>query len=211
MVNYRSMIVGKSPRPSLNHKSISSIFYPESLNFFEMITKTDTSVAPIHGGSGHTLSILVNNQPGVLMRICQVFSRRGFNIDSLVVSQGRDPSFSRMTIGITGDSSGLDQIIKQVNKLIDVIHCFEHTSNNSVTKEMILIKLLCDKDDRSAALQITEHFGGKTVDLTPTSMVVMINGDSPKVDAAITMFSQYEIIETVRTGKVVMARGEQPT
>jgi acetolactate synthase-1/3 small subunit len=175
------------------------------------ITTTDTPVAITSSGSGHTLSILVNNQPGVLMRICQVFSRRGFNIDSLVVSQGRNPSFSRMTIGISGDPAGLDQIIKQVNKLIDVIHCFEHTSMDSVTKEMILIKILCSSDERSAALQITEHFGGKTIDLTPTSMVVMITGDSPKVDAAIAMFSQYEIIETVRTGKVVMARGEQPT
>jgi len=161
--------------------------------------------------NGHTLSVLVKNEPGVLMRICQVFSRRAFNIDSLVVSQGRNPSFSRMTIGITGDPSGLEQIIKQVGKLIDVIHCFEHTSHDSVTKEMVLIKILCSADDRSGALQITEHFGGKTVDLTPTSMVVMITGDSPKVDAAVTMFSQYEIIETVRTGKVVMARGEQPT
>jgi acetolactate synthase-1/3 small subunit len=161
--------------------------------------------------NGHTLSVLVKNDPGVLMRICQVFSRRAFNIDSLVVSQGRDPSFSRMTIGITGDPSGLEQIIKQVGKLIDVIHCFEHTSHDSVTKEMVLIKILCSSDDRSGALQITEHFGGKTVDLTPTSMVVMITGDSPKIDAAVTMFSQYEIIETVRTGKVVMARGEQPT
>ena len=176
-----------------------------------MITTTDTPVAPNMGGSGHTLSIFVNNAPGVLMRICQVFSRRGFNIDSLVVSQGRDPSFSRMTIGITGDSSGLDQIIKQVGKLIDVIHCFEHTSNNSVTKEMILIKILCSDLERASALQITEHFSGKTVDLTPSSMIVMITGDSPKVDAAVTMFSQYEIIETVRTGKVVMARSEQPT
>ena len=177
------------------------------------IVTTDTPVnAPIiPRGPSHTLSILVSNQPGVLMRICQVFSRRGFNIDSLVVSQGRNPSFSRMTIGISGDSAGLDQIIKQVGKLIDVIHCFEHTSNDSVTKEMILIKILCPDEGRSAALQITEHFGGKTVDLTPNSMVVMITGDSPKVDAAISMFSQYEIIETVRTGKVVMARGEQPT
>lgn len=161
--------------------------------------------------TGHTLSILVKNDPGVLMRICQVFSRRAFNIDSLVVSQGRNPSFSRMTIGISGDPAGLEQIIKQVSKLIDVIHCFEHTSHDSVTKEMVLIKILCSSDDRSGALQITEHFGGKTVDLTPSSMVVMITGDSPKVDAAVTMFSQYEIIETVRTGKVVMARGEQPT
>ena len=159
----------------------------------------------------HSLSVFVNNRPGVLMRICQVFSRRGFNIDSLIVSEGRNANFSRMTIGVSGDPQGLNQIIMQVGKLIDVIHCSEHTSDNSVTKEMVLIKIQCSPAERSMALQIVEHFAGKTVDLTPTSMIVMINGDSPKVDAAINMFSQFNIIETVRTGKMVMARGEQPT
>lgn len=162
-------------------------------------------------GAPLTLSVLVTNQPGVLMRICQVFSRRGFNIDSLVVSEGRNPNFSRMTIGVSGDPKGLHQIIMQVSKLIDVIHCFEHVSADAVTKEMILIKIKCSPEERSQMLQITEHFGGKTVDLTPTSMVVMISGDSQKLDAALGMFSQFQIIETVRTGKVVMARGEQPT
>lgn len=167
---------------------------------------------PLKGvGSMHTLSILVNNQPGVLMRICQVFSRRGFNIDSLVVSEGRNANFSRMTVGLSGDPEGLHQIIMQVNKLIDVIHCSEHNPANAVTKEMILIKLRCSPEERGMALQVCEHFNGKTVDLTPASMIVMINGDSPKIDAAVTMFSQFNIIETVRTGKVVMARGEQPT
>jgi len=179
----------------------------------QTIITTDTPVAAsaIPRGATHTLSILVNNEPGVLMRICQVFSRRAFNIDSLVVSEGRNANFSRMTIGVSGDPKGLHQIIMQVNKLIDVIHCSEHTSADSVTKEMILIKIKCSPAERSQALQITEHFGGKTVDLTPTSMIVMINGDSPKLDAAVGMFSQFQIIETVRTGKVVMARGEQPT
>lgn len=177
----------------------------------QTIVTTDTPVEPSSKQVLHTLSVYVNNRPGVLMRICQVFARRGFNIDSLVVSQGRDVRFSRMTIGITGDPDGLDQIIRQVSKLIDVIHCFEHNSDHSVTKEMVLIKIHCSPTERSQALQITEHFGGKTVDLTPTSMVVMITGDSIKVDAAVAMFSQFNIIETVRTGKVVMARGEQAT
>ncbi|MFC7336495.1 acetolactate synthase small subunit [Haloferula chungangensis] len=177
------------------------------------ITTTDSPPAEtkLPRGSGHTLSVLVNNEPGVLMRICQVFSRRAFNIDSLVVSEGRSRCFSRMTIGITGDPAGLDQIIKQVSKLIDVIHCFEHTSDDAVTKEMILLKIKCSPEQRSEALQICEHFSGKTVDLTPISMIAMFTGDSIKIDAALTMFSQFEIIETVRTGKVVMARGEQPT
>jgi acetolactate synthase-1/3 small subunit len=179
----------------------------------QSIVTTDTPViAPaLLRGPTHTLSILVNNEPGVLMRICQVFSRRAFNIDSLVVSEGRNANFSRMTIGISGDPNGLSQIIMQVSKLIDVIHCAEHTSADSVTKEMILIKIKCSPTERSQALQIIEHFGGRTVDLTPSSMIVMITGDSPKLDAAVGMFSQFQIIETVRTGKVVMARGEQPT
>jgi len=174
-------------------------------------SETPVPAPAIARGPTHTLSILVSNQPGVLMRICQVFSRRGFNIDSLVVSEGRNANFSRMTIGVSGDPQGLSQIIMQVGKLIDVIHCFEHTSENSVTKEMVLIKIQCSTAERSMGLQISEHFNGKTVDLTPTSMIVMITGDSPKIDAAVTMFSQFTIIETVRTGKVVMARGEQPT
>ena len=177
------------------------------------ITTTDNPPTDMDlpAGSGHTLSILVNNEPGVLMRICQVFSRRAFNIDSLVVSQGRSRCFSRMTIGITGDPAGLDQIIKQVTKLIDVIHCFEHTSADAVTREMCLVKLKCSPSERSQCLQITEHFRGKTVDLTPNSMIITLHGSSRKIDSAVTMFSQFEIIETVRTGKVVMARGEQVT
>jgi len=178
----------------------------------QSIVTTDTPIpAATNRGATHTLSVLVNNEPGVLMRICQVFSRRGFNIDSLVVSQGRNANFSRMTIGISGDPKGLHQIIMQVSKLIDVIHCSEHTSENAVTKEMILIKIKCSPAERSQALQITEHFSGKTVDLTPASMIVMITGDSAKLEASVDMFSQFEIIETVRTGKVVMARGVQPT
>jgi len=159
----------------------------------------------------HTISVFVNNKAGVLMRITQVFARRGYNIDSLVVSRGRNVHFSRMTIGISGDPAGLEQIILQVTKLIDVIHCIEHTESNSVVKELLLVKFLASKQERTEALQIIDHYGGKTIDLTPTSMIAMINGESAKVDAALSMFSQFEIIETIRTGKIVMARGEQIT
>jgi acetolactate synthase-1/3 small subunit len=160
---------------------------------------------------GHSLSMFVNNQPGVLMRICQVFARRGYNIDSVVVSQGRDPRFSRLTLGISGDPKGLEQIVKQCEKLIDVIHCSEHTSSDAVAKELVLVKLLVTGETRAEVLQIIEHFRGKSVDLTEASMIAMIVGDSDKVDAAVGLLSQFEIIETVRTGKVVMARGEQLT
>jgi len=162
-------------------------------------------------GASNTLSILVNNSPGVLMRICQVFSRRAYNIDSLVVSEGRTGAFSRMTLDISGHPDGFDQIIKQVNKLIDVIHCCEHTAENSVVREMLLVKILVDQEQRSGALQVIEHFAGKTVDMSPSSMIAMFTGTTSKLDAVTLMLGQFEVIETVRTGKVVMARGSNPT
>ncbi len=161
---------------------------------------------------GRTLSMHVTNKPGVLMRICQIFARRAYNIDSLVVSQGRDPRFSRLTLGISGDPASLPQIIQQCNKLIDVIHCQEHLPENSVVREMVLIKVKTENAaQRTEILQIVEHFAGKTVDFTESSIVIRIEGASDKVDAAIHLLNHYHIIETVRTGKVVMARGEQPT
>ena len=153
----------------------------------------------------------VANTPGVLGRICAVFSRRGFNIDSLVVSQGRDPRYSLMTVGISGHPEGLHQIIMQCNKLIDVIHCYEHTDRDAVVKEMVLVKLHTSSEHRTEILQIIEHFNGKTVDLQEDSMIVMITGNSDKVDAATNLLAKFDIIETVRTGKVVMARGIMET
>lgn len=176
-----------------------------------IITTDSIGVTGIEFAEGHTLSVHANNTPGVLARIAQVFSRRGYNIDSLVVSQGRDSRFARMTIGVNGDPEILDQIIRQVNKLIDVIHCSEHTAKNAVVKELILVKMRVGPEDRPEAIQIVEHFSGKAVDLTETSMIALIQGNSDKIDAAVRMFGKYEIVETVRTGKVVMARGEKQT
>lgn len=175
------------------------------------IVTTDTPQEERPDYALHTLSVYVNNKPGVLMRITQVFARRGFNIDSLVVSQSRDARYSRMTIGITGSSNGLDQIIKQVSKLVDVINCCEHKPENAVVKELLLLKFLVDSSQRTEALQVIDHFGGKTLDLNPSSMIAMITGDSGKIDAAISMLSMFEIVETIRTGKVAISRGDSPT
>ncbi|HRQ90525.1 MAG TPA: acetolactate synthase small subunit, partial [Bacteroidia bacterium] len=110
------------------------------------------------------------------------------------------------------DPSGLSQIVLQCDKLVDVIHCYEHTPGNSVVRELVLIKVRVDNAERrTEVLQIVEHFGGKTVDLSESSMIIRIEGASDKVDASIRLLNNYEIIETVRTGKVVMARGEQVT
>ncbi len=155
----------------------------------------------------HTLSVLVNNKPGVLARIAQVFSRRGYNIESLVVSPANDGRFSRMTIGARGEASGLDQIKAQCNKLIDVISCYDHTVDDVVAKELALVKIRCGPDARGEALQIGEHFGCKTLDLTPESLILMVTGDSGKLDAMVGMMQKFGIIELVRTGKVVMTRG----
>lgn len=155
----------------------------------------------------HTLSVLVNNKPGVLARIAQVFSRRGYNIESLVVSPSAQEGFSRMTVGARGEASGLDQIKAQCNKLIDVISCYDHTEDSVVSKELALVKISVGAGQRSEALQIAEHFGCKTLDLAPESLVFMVTGDSGKLDAMMGMMQKFGIIELVRTGKVVMTRG----
>jgi acetolactate synthase-1/3 small subunit len=161
--------------------------------------------------STHTLSVYVSNKPGALARIAQVFARRGFNIESLVVSPAVDGNFSRMTITCSGDPEGLDQIIKQMMKLIDVLHCIDHTYDKSVVKEMGLIKIFVDAEGRSEALQIAEHFGCKTVDLTPESMILQVVGDPAKINALEEMIRKFKIVELVRTGKVVMSRGQEIT
>ena len=159
----------------------------------------------------HTLSVYVTNKPGVLARIAQTFSRRGYNIESLVVSPAMDGHFSRMTIGVSGEADGLDQIIRQVSKLIDVLHCTDNTMDDAVIKEMGLIKISVAAEERGEALQIAEHFGCKTVDLTDTSMILQAVGDPAKIDALVEMIEKFKIIELVRTGKVLLARGSETT
>jgi len=159
----------------------------------------------------HTISVLVNNKPGVLARIAQVFSRRGYNIESLVVSPSAQTGFSRMTIGARGDETGLEQIKAQCMKLIDVISCYDHTDDAVVAKELALVKISVSSAERGEALQIAEHFGCKTLDLAEESLVFMVTGDSGKLDAMIGMMDKFGIIELVRTGKVVMTRGNRLT
>ncbi len=159
----------------------------------------------------NTLSVYVANKPGVLARIAQVFARRGFNIDSLVVSPSVDGNFSRMTITTIGETNMLDQIIKQVQKLVDVLQCIDHTDEDAVIKELALIKVAIGSDTRTEALQIADHFGAKTVDLTESSIILQITGNSDKLDAMIRLLKKFKVVELVRTGKVVMARGDKPT
>ena len=155
----------------------------------------------------HTLSMYVANKPGVLGRICAVFSRRGFNIDSLVVSQGRDPRYSahdrrhqRPSRGPAPDHSAVQQAHRR-HPLLRTHRQGRRGEGNGPRQAPRSL------DHRTEILQIIEHFNGKTVDLQADSLIVMITGNSDKVDAAVRLLAKFEIIETVRTGKVVMARG----
>ena len=162
-------------------------------------------------GSIHTLSALVANKPGVLARIAQVFARRGFNIESLVVSPSKNGDYSRMTIGTSGSEQGLAQIIAQVNKLVDVLHCSDHTFDNAVVKELALIKVAVGAEQRTEALQIAQHFGCKTEDLTEESLIVMATGETREDRRPDQNAAQVYHHRNGTHGKVVMMRGEGST
>jgi acetolactate synthase-1/3 small subunit len=159
----------------------------------------------------HTLSVFVNNKPGVLVRVALVFSRRGYNIESLVVSPAARGEFSRMTIVCTGDSETLEQIIKQLSKLIDVVHAIDHTGDDAVETEIALIKIESDLSDRTQVLQIAEHYNAKVVDYGPQSLMLRVYGASEKLDAVIELLRPYGLLELVRSGKILMTRGVSPT
>lgn len=159
----------------------------------------------------HTISLLVNNKPGVLIRISLVFARRGYNIDSLVVSPSADDRFARMTITASGDIETLGQIIKQLNKLVDVIHATDHTGDVVVERELALIKVTCTPEQRTEVLQISEHFKCQSVDISPSTIMLECTGKSDKLDALLVMLEPHGVLELVRTGKVVMSRGSEET
>ncbi|HAR67470.1 MAG TPA: acetolactate synthase small subunit [Lentisphaeria bacterium] len=159
----------------------------------------------------HTISLLVNNKPGVLIRIALVFSRRGYNVDSLVVSPAKEERFSRMTITASGDEQILEQIIKQLNKVVDVLHATDHTTHSVVERELALVKVSCPISTRTELLQLAEHFKAESVDLCEETITLQCTGDAGKMDAFITLLQRYDVLETVRTGKILMARGTAET
>ncbi len=157
------------------------------------------------------VSILVNNKPGVLVRLAQTFARRGYNIDSLVVSSAHDPHFSRITIVFQGESENVDQILRQLNKLVDVVHAIQHLSEESVDREMALFKVSVKPEGRAEVFQIVDVFRAKTVDITEESIIIETTGSSSKIDALENMLGSVGLLEMVRSGKLMMARGMQPT
>ena len=157
------------------------------------------------------VSILVNNKPGVLVRLAQTFARRGYNIDSLVVSSAHDPHFSRITIVFQGEPENVDQILRQLNKLVDVVHAIQHLSEESVDREMALFKVGVKPEGRAEVFQIINVFRAKTVDITEESIIIETTGSSSKIDALENMLGSVGLLEMVRSGKLMMARGLQPT
>lgn len=173
---------------------------------------TTTATTPAPSLPLHTISVLVRNQPGVLVRVALVFARRGFNIESLVVSG--DPvstMFSRMTITCSGEPETLEQIIKQVAKLVDVVRAIDHTGQAVVESEIALVKIKAGLRERTEILQVAEHYQAKVVDCTASSLVLRVTGASEKLDSLIGLLRPFGVVELVRSGKILMTRGPEVT
>lgn len=155
----------------------------------------------------HTISVLVENEFGVLTRIAGLFSGRGFNIESLSVAPSLDPSISRMSIVTSGDDRILEQIVKQLNKLIDTIKIIDFTGEDFVEREMALIKVTAEEHTRAEILRICDIFRGKVVDVTARSYTMEVTGSPAKINAILNLLKPLGVKELVRTGPVVIGRG----
>ncbi|BCG57948.1 acetolactate synthase small subunit [Paenibacillus sp. URB8-2] len=155
----------------------------------------------------NTISVLVNDQPGVLQRVSGLFGRRGFNIESITVGQSEETGLSRMVIVTLGDEEQLEQIEKQLYKLIDVIKVVDLSSKPMVARELALIKVKADPSERPEIMGVVETFRASVVDIGSTSMLVQVVGDTQKIDAMIELLKPYGIRELSRTGVTAMIRG----
>jgi acetolactate synthase-1/3 small subunit len=154
----------------------------------------------------HTISILVENKFGALNRIVGLFSARGYNIDSISVGTSEDDSIARCTIVSKGDDDVIEQIIKQLNKLIDVTKVVDLTYDNFVERELALVKVSANKNSRPELMQISEIFRSKIIDISPRSLTIEATGNEKKVDAMIKMLEPFGIKEIARTGRVALKR-----
>jgi acetolactate synthase-1/3 small subunit len=175
------------------------------------MTVTSVQTRELSEQGSHTISLFVHDRPGVLVRVALVFSRRGYNIESLVVSPAASGGFSRMTITCSGETATLDQIILQLAKLVDVVSAIDHTGDEAYETEIALIKLDVEDESRTKVLQIAEHFNARVVDYAAKSIVLRVYGSSEKLDALISLLLPSGVGELVRSGKILMARGSQST
>ena len=154
----------------------------------------------------HTISVLVENKFGVLTRVTGLFSGRGYNIDTLNVAPTQDPSTSSMTIVTRGDDATLEQIVKQLNKLVDVLKVHDFREGEYVDRELVLVKVSVDSKSRAEVMQITDIFRAKIVDVQPNCLTIEVTGDEGKVEKFIELMKAFGVLDLTRTGKVAMAR-----
>jgi acetolactate synthase I/III small subunit len=155
----------------------------------------------------HVISVLVENRVGVLARVAGLFTGRGFNIESLAVAETEDPSLSRMTIVTSGDARIIEQVTKQLNKLIDVIKVVDLSREHFVERELILVKVRAEPEERAEILRITDIFRGNIIDVGPKSYVIEVTGDGDKIRAFLDLIKPIGVLEIVRTGPVALSRG----
>ena len=165
--------------------------------------------AGVRTGRKHILSILVENKPGVLTRIAGLFARRGFNIDTLAVGPTDDESLSRITLTLDGAMHPIDQVTKQLHKLVNVIKIRDLEPSETVARELALFKVTADGPARGEVMQIVEIFRGKIIDISDKTFTIEVTGSVDKVDAMENLLAPYGIQEMVRTGKIVMLRGSR--
>ena len=157
----------------------------------------------------HTISVLVENEFGVLARVAGLFSGRGFNIESLSVAETLDPTISRITLVTTGDDAVLEQITKQLNKLVSIIRVSDFKDTEHVERELLLVKVAADERTRAELMNIVNIFRGKVIDVGPKSYIIEITGQEDKIDAILQLLKPLGIMEIVRTGRVAMLRGTE--
>ena len=157
----------------------------------------------------HTISVLVEDRPGVLTRVAGLFSARGFNIDSLAVGPTETPGLSRMTIVVQVASKPLEQITKQLNKLINVIKILEHDLGTAVERELMLVKVRADADSRPRIMEIAQVFRVNVVDVTHATLTIEATGKPEKLQALLQLLSDFGVVELSRTGRIALSRGER--
>ena len=154
----------------------------------------------------HTLAVLVENNPGVLAKVSNLFSRRGYNIESLVVSQTEDKTISRMTIVVEGDEKVIEQVTKQLHKLVDVIKVNDLTNDDIVSRQLLLVRVAADRENRGEIIQLMDIFRARIIDIGRRSLIIEATGDESKIEAIIKSLQPFGIQEIVKTGISAMVR-----
>ena len=157
----------------------------------------------------HTISVLVEDKPGVLTRVAGLFAARGFNIDSLAVGPTDDAGMSRMTIVVNVESKSLEQVTKQLNKLINVLKILEHDEGSAVERELMLVKVRASGDDRARVMEIAEVFRASVLDVTRATLTLESTGRPDKLEALLALLDDFGVVELSRTGRIALARGDR--